>query len=65
MKKVILGLFLAGTLMSFTSSNDLNLIAEDDYNCTIEGSGYTVTAPTCAEARARWEQLLASEADNG
>ncbi|WP_299217907.1 hypothetical protein [uncultured Aquimarina sp.] len=62
MKKVFLGLFVAGTMMSFTSPNEgVETEVLEDFACTISGSGYTVTADSCQEARVRWEKLLESE----
>ncbi|WP_109302531.1 hypothetical protein [Aquimarina sp. AU474] len=70
MKKVIFGLFLAGTMVSFNNLNAKTLNTESllDNCCTVEGAGVSVTdcnpGNSCGRARAAWF-LLVSAADPG
>ncbi len=58
MKKVFLGLLVAGTLMSFTNVEKTVEISDEAYGCTVEirdGNGELVGwgwGSTCADARA-------------
>ena len=58
MKKAILGLFIAGIMMSFTNLNAKEISSDEDFGCTVTGAGVEVTASDCEVAYELWVFLV-------